>query len=817
MAWPVLPGNGMESWLSELRGAARSLWRFRGLTAPALFCLAAGIGACVTLFASINPWLFRPLPYPNAGRLLALRESWLGRGGRSGSSAIAAPNYLDWQARARCFASLGAYRRIELNLSTEGEPERVPAARVTASLFPTLGVGPVLGRGFTPRDELASSVALIGSALWQRRFAGDPGVLGRRLDLDGTPHVVVGVMPPGFAFPEYAEVWTPLGLAPGAGRRDRHELEAIGRLAPDMGLARARTELDTLATLLSREHPDTNRDRGIVALPLLDSLTPPGVVLGLYLLLGAGLFVLLIACANVANLMLVKTASQRRETAVRLALGAGAGRILGRRLLEAGLLAVLGTALGLLLAGAGTSRLLGSTPVPPPFWVRFDFDWRVAAFTAGVAALSAVLGGLLPALLSGDASLAGDLKDAGRALAGPAMGRTGRALVVGELSLSLLLLIGAALMVQSFLRRNRADPGIDTRGVLTARLALGGDAYQEPASRRAFVEELERRLRARRGVLAAGVATALPFVDPVGGHWTQRTLEVEGRAVDPGDAPRAVYWASTAGYFAAAGIPLRRGSLFTPEQEAGESGVVIVSDALAERAWGRSDPLGRRLRLEGGPWLRVVGVVHEVVDPGDMLMLEGKPTGQIYVPYGAEASPGLSIAVRVARDPSAFAATLRDAVASLDPGLPVYSVFGMDEVRSRSAWVARLWGALLGQVAALAFLLATVGVYGVVSHAVSQRTHEIGVRMAVGADRARVLRLLLGDALRLALAGAALGLLGALAMSGALAGLLYGIQPLDPATLLGCAAVLIAATLAASYLPARSGTRVDPVVALRAE
>jgi putative ABC transport system permease protein len=686
MAWDVLdvPEGPMESWLPEARAAVRSLWRFRSLNGATVACLALGIGACLTLFASVNPWLFRPLPYPDSGRLVGLRESAPGRGEWSRSSLIAAPDYVDWQARSHCFQAMGAFTRAEFNLSTQGEPERVLAARITADLLPTLGIRPAQGRAFSPdEDRTSARVALIGHDLWLRRFAAGH-VLGRTLDLDGTPHVIVGVMPAGFAFPEYAEVWTSLGLTPGEGDRDRHELDAVARLRPDASLARAQAELGAIAVGLEREHPDTNHGRGVLVRPLLDTLTPPGVVLGLYLLLGAGLFVLLIACANVANLTLVKAASRRRDTAVRLAPGAGRGRLLRQRLLESVLLSAAGAGLGLLLASAGIQRLLCSTPVRPPFWVRFDFDWRVAAFSVSITAISALLFGVLPALWSGDASLVDGLKAGTRPLANAAHGRLGGWLVVSELSLSLMLLIGAALMVQSFVRRNLADPGIDTRGVLTARLALSGAAYAEASQRARFVEELQRRLRSS-GATQAGIATGLPFDDPVGGHWTARRFEIEGRPVEAADAPRAAYYAATAGHFAAAGIPLRRGRSFTAEEDAQGSHVVIVSDGLAAHAWGRADPLGRRLRIEGGPWLRVVGVVHEVVDAGDMLLLEGKPPGQIYVPFRADPSARLSVVVRVAGDPAGFSGSLREAVRSLDPGLPVYSLFTLDEVRLRSA------------------------------------------------------------------------------------------------------------------------------------
>jgi putative ABC transport system permease protein len=810
----------METLVTELRFAVRSLRRHKGLAAVAVLCMGLGIGLCVTLFSSINPWLFRPLPYSEPDRLVGLRETMPQRGEeRGGWDELSGPDFLDWRAASRSFEEMAAFERIGYNLSTKDEPERVTAARVTATLFPLLGKAPILGRGFRPEEDGPGGprVALLGHELWRRHFDGDPAVLGRTLKLDGVPHTVVGVMPAGFAFPEYAEVWTPLGLEPGGAGRGDHRLDVVARLAPGATVEQAQAELDTIAATLARQYPDTNRERGAAVRPLIEWLAPPGVVAALRLMLAAGLFVQLIACANVANLLLAKASGQGQEIALRLALGAGRGRLLRQSLVEAALLAGAGAGLGLLLVSWGMTGLFGGTPVRPPFWVVTDVDGAVVAFVAGVTASSAVLVSLAPVLQFRKEQLLDALKEGARSVAGGRRGRLGRALVVSELGLSLVLLIGAALMFQSFVRRYQADPGFDVRGALSARLSLSGELYADPARRAVFLEELARRLEARPDVTSAGVANGLLLPDPLAPTWWGRSFEVEGQPTEPEHAPSAGYYTATSGYLRATGLPLVAGRLFNGEEEAEGRAVVVVSDGLARRLWGDAGAIGRRLRIEGGPWLRVVGLVGETRESSDITWSFTRPPGQIYVPYRRDAWDTVYLVVRTRSDPAALAGFLRDAVRTLDPALPLHSVYTLDEVHARALWVSALWGRMLGVMAAFALFLAALGVYGVVSYAVAQRTHEIGVRMAVGAAEGHVLRLVLGQGLRLALQAATLGLLGAVALARVLAGLLYGVDPLDPATLIGAAALLGLIALAASYFPARRATRVDPLAALRSE
>jgi putative ABC transport system permease protein len=779
--------------------------------------MGLGIGTCVTLFTAINPWLYRPLPYPAADRLMSVRETLPGSGDQwNGRTLLSAPDYLDLQAHARSFDSVAALDRTEYNLSEEGEPERVSAARVTASLMPTLGVAPVAGRLFdASEDRPGSAVALISHSLWKRRLGEDPAIVGRALRLDGRLYTVVGVMPDRFNFPEFADVWTPLGLEVG-GRRDERRLEVVATLREDVPLRRAQSEAAEIAARIAREHPDSNEGRSLVVWPYVQSFTPPGVVIGMYLVLAAGLFVQLIASANVASLLLVKAVGERHDTAVRYALGARRSDILRQSLVETLIVCAVGGALGLALGAFGASRVVGAAPVQPPTWARYDVDWRVVAFTIALAAASALAVSLVPAL--GGRNLVGELRDGGRTSTAGARGRLGRLLTVAELAAALVLLVTASLMVQSFHQRYASDAGVASHGVLTARLALAGDAYREPDQRSAFADELLRRLRAEPETVEAGVASALPFQDPAAGGWQSRAIEVEGQPIEHGQvAPRAVYAAVSPGYPAAVGLRLRAGRWFGAEDDDERRDVVLVSASLARRAWGDADPLGRRVRIEGDSWRRVVGIVGDVRDAGDATLVGGKPGEQVYVPFRADTPRDVVLAVRTRSEPSAFAATLRAGVRSLDSALPLHSVYTLDEVRGRSAWVAQMWGGLLSQIAALALVLAVLGVYGVVSYSVSQRTQEIGIRMAMGAGRGRVIGMILGDGLRLSIWAAGLGLAAAVVLTRSMSRLLYGVGALDLPTLAGCSSALVLVALAASAAPAWRGTRIDPVLALRSE
>ena len=810
---------GVDSLTRDLRCALRSLVRFKGLSVVAIACMALGIGVCATLFAAVNPWLFRPLPFPQPNRLVGLRQTQPGAGG--GFSLLSGPDYLDVQRRsARSFERLGGCQRTELNLSTADAPVRVQAALVTASLFPTLRIQPIRGRNFSAEEDRPGGArsVLIGHSLWQSRFGGSADAVGGTLRLDGVEHTIIGVMPPRFAYPHYAELWVPLRLEQDEAKRGVRNVNTVARLRDGVTIEQARAELGTIAAALQREHPDTHRDSRIELRTLLGWLTPPGVAIGLRLLLAAGLFIQLIACSNVANLLLAKAVAQRREVAIRLALGAGRARLLRQFLLEALVIAAAGSVLGVLAGQWGMQWLLSgsSGAVRQPYWVNDDLDFTGLAVVAIIAVGSALAVAAIPALQADGSRVFADIKEGSRTVTGARQGRIGRLLVVSELGLALVLLIGAALMVQSFRARQDMDPGLELRPALTTRLVLSGETDADGLKRAELLQELARRVRALPGVEQAGFASSLPFSDPQAGGWASRRFEVDGHPVEPEKLPRAVYASASTGYFEATGIRLRLGRFFdTAEEEEGRP-VVVVSEDLA-RSWGGADPIGQRLRVQGGPWLRVVGVVQQTRESGDMVLAGDKPPSQIYIPYRLDPSSAVSLVVRTSAEPEALSGALRATLRALDPGLPLGQVYSLAESRRRANWVAERWGSMMTKVAMLALLLAALGVYGVVSHMVSQRTHEIGLRMAIGASRRDVVGLVVRQGLRLALQSAVAGLLAALAFSRALSSLLFGVSATDPLIFGGCAAVLTLAALAASSAPALRAARLDPLVALRNE
>lgn len=818
MARVVLTIPGMSGLWVDVRQGLRVLARNRGASTLAVVCFGLGIALTTTMFAGADPWLFRPLPYAEPRRLAAMREV----DPRGSSRLVSVPTFFDWKEQSGSLADLGAVVRVGFNLSTEDEPERIPGAEITPSLFPLLGVPPVEGRFFTAEEGRPGDapVCLIGEELWRRHFDARAGVVGGTLRIDGRVHTIVGRMPAGWAFPEYAEVWTPLRLDPADRDRTRRGLDVIARLRSGRSLESARGELgelDALAGRVAAEYPATSAGWGFRITPLLEELTPPGIRTALLLMLGAAGFVLLIACANVANLLLAQGIDRRREMATRLALGAGPRQLLRQRLVESLLLALAGGALSVPLAQWGTALLTGAVPVRPPFWAVMEMNPRVLLATLASCVLASVLAGLLPALEASRLDIRGVLQEAGRgSSAGVRSRRWGNALVAAELAASIVLLSGTLLMVRSFRERQRFDLGFVPDGALAARLTLSGEPYREAAARSAFLDEVIRRVHARPGVEAAAAITSLPVSDELGGGWSTVSFEVEGLATPTAERPSTLVQAATAEGFAALGVGIREGRGFHESEVAAGADVAVISEGLARRFWPGRDPLGRRLRLEDGEWLRVVGVAREVREPDSILGLDLKPPGQLYVPYLRRAAPTVMLVVR-GRDLTTLAGGLRADVRALDPLLPLYGVRTLAEARRRADWVARLWGQMLAGAAAVGALLACVGVYGVVARNAARRTHEIGVRVALGADRAAVLGLVLSQGLRLSLAGVAAGVLGALVLTRTLAGLLYGVSATDPVVLFTSALVVAAVALIATYLPARQAATIDPIAALRAD
>jgi putative ABC transport system permease protein len=804
----------MGALMADMRHAFRVLIRNAGSSTLAILCLGFGIAVQTTMFSGADPWLFRPLPYNEPERIVALREA-----NPLGANRLASvPVFFAWKQSAS-LSELGAVVRVGFNLSTENEPERIRGARITASLFPLLGVQPVEGRLFTPEEDSPGGhpVCLIGEALWRRHFGGRSGVVGATLKIDGEAHTIVGMMPAGWAFPEQEEVWTPLRLDPAQRDFGARGLDVVGRLRPGATLASAGGELDALARRVASESPETSEGWGFRVMPLLEQLTPPGIRTALFLMLAAGTFVLLIACANVATLLLAQGIERRREIATRLALGAGTGRIVRQMLVESLLIALAGGALGVALGHWGNVLLASAIPVRAPFWATMDINLRVLWVTLLSCVLASVAAGLLPALEAARLDVRGTLQDGGRSgTAGARARRLGNLLVGAELAASVVLLSGALLMIRSFEARQSFDLGIDPSGVLSARVTLSGERYREPAARWAFIDELVRRARTLPGVEEAAAVTSLLMSDEFGGGWSSASFEVDGQPVPVAKRPSTVVQGSTAGGFAALGIAIRQGRGFHESEVAEGADVAVVSEGLARRFWPGGEPLGRRLRLANGEWLRIVGVAADVREPSSILGLTDKPAVQVYVPYARRASSGFNLVLR-ARQETGLAGALREEVRRLDPLLPVYDVRTLHEARRSADWVARLWGQMLGWAAAAGALLACAGVFGVISRSVARRTQEIGVRMALGADRRSVLRLVLGQGLRLALLGIAVGVLGTLALTRALAVLLHGVSPTDPVSLLASPVALLLVAVVATYVPARRATAVDPMTALRCE
>ncbi len=798
----------------DLSYAWRSLRKRPGFAAVAIVTLALGIGANTAIFSVVQGVVLEPLPYPEPGRLMTVWEDHTARGGPAREWTGRA-NFLDWRARNRVFEHVAVYTGWGPNLTGVGEPERLVGELVSAAYFAALGVEPAAGRAFTGVDEDpgAERVVIVTDGLWRRRFGGDPGILGKTVSLDGEPYAVVGVLPAGFESPFTAdvEIWRPLPFRPGDDDRGSYFLRAVGRLRPGVSLDLARSDLTRVGRELSGEHPEYYRDVAVSVVPLHEIVVGPTRP-ALLALMGSVGFVLLIACANVANLLLARSAARRREMAIRASLGAGRARIMRQLLTESLLLTLLGGGLGLLAGTWGIEALKSIAPAGAPRLDGVGLNLEVLAFTAGLTLLTGLLFGLAPALRASRPDLVGSLQHGERAGGGAARSRLRGALVVSEVALALVLLIGAGLLIRSFWGLTRVDPGFRAAGAIGANLQLPRTSYREPEAIAAFFDQLLERLDARPSLAAAGAVSVLPL----SGDDSDVDVTIEGRpAPAPGDRAGVWYRAVSSGYFETMGIRRVAGRGFTDRDRAGSMPVAIVNETLARRHFAGEDPIGQRLKLGGPdstrPWRTIVGVIGDVRHKG--LGLE--PAEELFLPHAQFPRRIMTVVMRPRSEAVEALEVLRSEVRALDPDLPIGGVTSLTALVRGSLALPRFTALMLATFAALALALAAIGVYGVLSYAVSRRRREIGVRMALGADRGDVLALVVGGGLRLIGAGLAIGLPLALVASRLLRRLLIEISPHDPLTLGATAVVLVAAGSLACYLPARRAARFDPVVSLR--
>jgi putative ABC transport system permease protein len=812
----------MRTILQDLRYGARLLLKQPGFTAVAVITLALGIGANSAIFSVVNAVLIKPMPYREPDRLV---QFWETNPLKNWTQATVAPaNLFDWQKQNQVFEEIAAYMGADkkgttlsgLQMESDGEPERIKALYVTGNLFSALGANAMIGRALREEEtwEGKHTVAVLSYELWQRRFGADPKIVGRQIIFDGRSREIVGVMPPDFYFPsKEAEMWIPMGwnYAQIAQLRRPHFLRAVGRLKPGVTLEQSRAEMKAIASRLEEQYPDTNTQMGVGVGPLKEWIVSD-VQLPLIVFMVAVAFVLLIACANVVNLSLSRSAARSREVAIRSAIGAGRGRIMRQLLTESLLLALAGGAIGSLLALWLKDLLVAFSPGDIPRLDEVRLDWRVLVFTLGITLLTTLLTGLAPALSLSKPNLTSSLKEGGQK-GGVGHGSHMRgALIVAEVALAMVLVVGAGLMIRSFSQLQQVDPGFDPNNILSLSVSLPGSKYPEAAQRRAFFDQAEQRIRRLPGVIAVG-STTVPALK--GSNWTSDAT-IEGRP--PEDYPREVRLkVITPDYFRAMGLTLLKGRFFNESDNDKSPPVIIVNATLARRHFPNEDPIGKQFKLSKptvqSPWRTIVGVVNDEKQDG----LGAKVEHETYQTHLQNAQSQLTLIVRAATDPMSLVGAVREEIRALDRSLPLYDVQTMRVAIYESVARERFTTLLLIVFAALALTLASVGIYGVMSYSVTQRTHEIGVRMALGAQKADVLKLVVAQGGKLAAAGVAIGLVSAFALTRLMKTLLFGVSATDPVTFVAVALLLTIVALLACYVPARRAAKVDPMVALHCE
>jgi putative ABC transport system permease protein len=809
----------MDTLIADVRSGLRMLASYPALSLVAVLTLGLGIGLSTTVFSVVNGGLFKGLPFPAADRIVSLVATNPSQ--RQPRQPIGAQDLAVFEARQTSFEKLGAFRSSALNFAGEnGRPDRFSGGQLTAGAFEALGVQPILGRGFRDADDRpgAEPVMLIGRRLWQERYGGAADIVGQAVRVNGVMRTVIGVMPEDFGFPIREVAWLPLPIEPLAKPRGEDvKYQAVGRLKPGVSLAQAKAEAIAIASRLEHEFPGTNAGVSADVMPYSESVTGPAIYGLLYTMLGAGIGVLLIACVNVSNLLVARASLRRREVAVRMALGAGRARVVRQHLTEVLVLAVAGGGLGILLSVFGMRWFTQALSVsPPPFWITFELDYRVMLFVTGLIALASLCAGGLPALHVSRVDAGGALKDDSRTSTSAGLGRFSSGLVIAELAVSCGLLIGAGLMVKSVVQLRNVQMPFAITNVLTARVDLSPAAYPGSAASIRFFEQLLPKLRTISGVEAAALSDGLPAA----GNGAI-TVQIPGQAyAQASDYPLAREGIVTSGYFDTFRTRLLAGREFLPSDVAASQPVAIVNASFARTHYPGLDAMDRQFKRirPGGkePWLTIVGVVPD-------LLMEGignnnaSPVGY-YIPIAqSDVANGVRIAVRTTGDPAAATASVRAAVASLDPDLAIYDVSTMRVVIDRQTWFYTVFGTFFMAFGCCALFLASAGLYGVMSFAVTQRTREMGVRSALGASGRVLIMLIMRKSVMQLAIGLALGLGLALLASGALAPILYHVDPRDGVVFAAVAATLAGVSLAASLLPARRVTSIDPAQALSSE
>ena len=800
----------IETFSQDVRYAFRMLLKNPGFTAIAVIALTLGIGANTAIFSVVNAVLLRPLPYPESDRLVMIFENNPSKGWDTFS--VSPANFLDWRSQNKSFEDLAAFTGAAFNLAGSGDPERIAGSRVSSSLFSILRVNAEYGRVFTADEDQDGhgQVVVLGHGLWERRFGADKNLVGKQITLSDKSYTVVGIMPLDFQFPSRAEIWTPMAFAPREiPVRGGHYINVIGRLKQGVTFAQAKANMDGITEQLVKQYPNSNGGWGVNPKPLLE-VSVGNIRPQLQVLLVAVAFVLLIACANVANLLLAKASGRQREIAIRTALGAGRGRVIRQLLTESVMLAIAGGTFGLLLAYWGVKVLISISPDTIPRSKTIGIDGQALGFTLLVSLLTGIFFGLVPALQASKPDLNHTLKEGGRSGSSGAAQRYMRnVLVVSEIALSLILLIGAGLLIKSFIRLRQVDPGFKSEGVLTMQISLPRSKYGDDPQQIAFAQQLLQKMKTIPGIESSSVTTTAPLL---GGSIYGFTFEGNAELA-PQDVPSAEYYSVSSDYFQTMRMRLMKGRAFTEYDSANANKVAIINESMVRKFFPHEDPIGRRMNITNGYQAsrEIIGIIGDVKTGG----IDAPVASQMYVPILQEPDNSLIVTVRGGNNPLSLVGALRSQVQEIDPTQPIANVKTMDEVMASSIAPRRLTMVLLGIFAAVALILAAVGIYGVMSYSVTQRTHEIGIRMALGAKVVDVLKMVIGQGMLLTLAGLVIGLIGALGLSWLIESLLFGVSSRDPWTFFAISGLLTLVALFAVYLPARRAAKTDPIIALR--